>query len=384
MCTSGIIARWITGSDGLTPDGSAGWAGIALDLNVPDWPAPRTPANMPAGSLYDALAHGVTGFAFDIDAAPAPGASILVGVQTELGRPPLVYGGDQGGNWSPLHAGHNEWNFVGRPFFAPNKRHPTLMVRLGFIARGSDSQAVNYSFCVNNLTALHGTMTPPPAAEDQLLEPDRDGWVDRSTTGDTGIQGAWFVYADSDGCQRAGYAKSECSIVIEPASGSPTFSRTPSLGMCTSGVVARVLPGSNGQPDYDNIYGAGIGFNLSIPDTGQPQAYDATHHGVMGFSFDIEPEPAPGAEIRVQVETEGSVRGVVQTLWTGGTDGKSPVHAGHNEFRFEEDLKFPPNASEKPAVYFTRMRNIGFAVPANEYRSVSYSYCIKNLTALRH
>ena len=30
MCTSGIIARWISGSRGLTPDGSPGWAGYAI------------------------------------------------------------------------------------------------------------------------------------------------------------------------------------------------------------------------------------------------------------------------------------------------------------------------------------------------------------------
>jgi hypothetical protein len=125
MCASGIIARWIARSDGLTPDGSAGWAGIALDFDLPDWPAPRTPTNVPAGSLYDALAHGVTGFAFDLEGGP-----ILVGVQTELGSPPLEYGRDASGNWSTVHTGHNEWRFAGEPFFVPNTRRTTRMSAL--------------------------------------------------------------------------------------------------------------------------------------------------------------------------------------------------------------------------------------------------------------
>jgi hypothetical protein len=387
MCASGIIARWIANSDGLTPDGSPGWAGIALDLNLPDWPAPRMPTNIPAGSLYDALAHGVTGFAFDIDPPPAPGAPILVGVQTDLGEPPLAYGGDASGNWSSVHARHNEWSFVGQPFFLAKKGQPTLMLRLGFVARGSDSQAVRYSFCVNNLTVLHGSMTPPlpprPTSGRQLLEPDQDGWVDGSTTGDTGIQGGWFVYGDRDMCERAGYAKSECSVVIEPALDAPTYSPTPGLGMCTSGVVAQAPTGPDGQPDYTNVFGAGIGLSLNIPTRGPPQVYDATHHGVTGFSFEIEPEPAPGAEIRVQVDTEGGVKGVVQTLWAGGINESSPVHAGYNEFRLE-DLQLPSYASDMSAVYLTRLYNIHFAVPSNAIRSESYSYCIKNLTALRH
>jgi hypothetical protein len=256
-------------------------------------------------------------------------------------------------------------------------------VRIGFIARGSDSQAVGYNFCINNLTALRGPVTRPSAADGQLLEPDKDGWVDGSTTGDTGIQGAWYFFGDSDICAKAGYAKTECSIVIEPATDVPTYSPTPGLGMCTSGVVAKVLPGTNGQPDYDHIFGAGIGFTLNISDTWSPQVYDAPHHGVTGFSFDIEPEPAPGAEMRVQLDTEGSSGGVVQTLWAGATDQSSPVHAGHNEFKLE-DLRLPSYASETPAIYLTRLHNINFIVPANATRSVSYSYCIKNLTALRH
>src|SRR5258708_18215239 len=80
------------------------------------------------------------------------------------------------------------------------------------------------------------------AATDQLLTPNAIGWVDKSATGTTGIQGQWHAFDDgrfgvtgvtAESCQTTKYG--ECSIVREPTPGSP-FAPTAGLGMCTSGV----------------------------------------------------------------------------------------------------------------------------------------------------
>jgi hypothetical protein len=100
-------------------------------------------------------------------------------------------------------------------------------------------------------------VTPPDGVADinQLLTPDATGWVDKSTTGATGIQGQWHVFDDgrfavrgvtAESCQTAKYG--ECSIVREPARGS-LYAPTPGLGMCTSGVIARWIAAPRSHPD---------------------------------------------------------------------------------------------------------------------------------------
>src|ERR1041385_7124545 len=72
-------------------------------------------------------------------------------------------------------------------------------------------------------------VTSPDEVADinQVLTPDATGWVDKSVTGVTGIQGQWRAFDDgrfavagltAESCQTAKFG--ECSIVREPASGS--------------------------------------------------------------------------------------------------------------------------------------------------------------------
>ena len=45
--------------------------------------------------------------------------------------------------------------------------------------------------------------------------------------------------------------------VCPPDLGSPTFPPTGGLGMCAVGVAAKVIAGSDGEPDWSNIWGRG-------------------------------------------------------------------------------------------------------------------------------
>jgi hypothetical protein len=391
MCTSGIIAKWIYGSPGLTPDYSPGWAGIVLELNMPDWPERSASAGPPAGQSYDAVAHGVTGFAFDIDSEPAPGAGLLVTAagpwQSSAGSGLIYWGGAQL-DASPVHAGHNEfrWNEVG-----PGSFDGTQILRLGFLVAGNDSEAVSYSFCINNLTALRSSAPPNPrsASDDQLLVPDEaTGWVDKSTTGKTKIQGLWVAVADGvdnngPSCQAGGHPAADCSVFDEPDPGATTYLPTKDLGMCTSGIVAKVSSGANGQPDYDHIWGAEILFLLNVPTAGgEPQLYDTGRGGVTGFAFDIDSEPPPGAKIAVELTKNATNQGAPPSWGSKGAKW-SPVHAGHNEFRWSE-VGGPWYLTDPPKFDASLLRQIGFHVLANQTQATSYSFCINNLTALRH
>ena len=369
MCTSGIIARWISGSRGLTPDYSPGWAGIVLELGQP----------------YDAEAHGVTGFAFDINVEPPATPGLLVTtVGPEESSPagtPTYWGGARL-DASPVHAGHNEfkWGDVG-----PGQFVATRLFRIGFLVAGNDAEAVSYAFCIDHLTALRspGNVSPLPASDGQLLAPDATGWVARSTTGETRIQGLWFAAADSSGptgppgeCQKGGHPDADCSVITEPSGMTFLIPPTQDLGICTSGIVAK------GADPYDGIWGAMIGFLLNVTDPPEQRSdpYDADRYGVTGFAFDIDSEPAPG-ELRVTLETEETPGSGAS--WGGASADWSPVHAGHNEFKWA-DVGGPYFTPNPPRLDTTKLTQIGFNVLPSNAHAASYRFCIKNLTALRH
>ena len=191
-------------------------------------------------------------------------------------------------------------------------------------------------------------------------------------SGKTEIQGAWFAASDGQAeCLQAGYAA--CSVISEPDPNAPFYPPTKDLGMCTSGVVAK----GTGSPP---IWGAMIGFVLNETASGR-RPYDAEAHGVTGFAFDLDSEPGPGAEIRVELPTE-TTQGDPAS-WAGKTQPYSPVHAGHNEFKWSE-VGGPIYLLHPPALDLRKLMQVGFHVLPNPQHEVSYRFCIQNLTALRH
>ncbi len=233
---------------------------------------------------------------------------------------------------------------------------------------------------------LPSTLRPQEVSSSR---PTRTGWVDRSATDTTGIQGQWHAFADErfgaprSDCETTAFG--ECCIVHEPAPGS-TYAPTPGLGMCASGSS----PDSTGSRGLSHPLSPWVGRASSSssacrtgpeprasvdPPAGQP--YDAVAHGVTGFAFDIDSEPGSGTGLLVTTVGPGeSFAESAPIYWGGAHLDASPVHAGHNEFHWNEvgpeSLRRDSNAPR-----------VGFLVAGNDSAAVSYAFCIDNLTALR-
>ena len=246
------------------------------------------------------------------------------------------------------------------------------------------------------ITGCGGPGEMPPEAADQPLTPDADGRVDRTATGTTGIEGHWHVESDSTNfsgmapgtCQMNGHDISQCSRVITPDPATAITSFPPTvingfvLGMCVVGVVAPVIRDANGNLDSANIWGLSIGLRFNAG-----QAYDAPAHGVTGIAFDIDSEPPPRGGIRVLAPTATTAGRAA--WWNGATEDTSPVHVGHNEFRWASVggpllLTPPPPSYAMTPFDPTRLIGIEFAAVSDPYGPETVSFCISNLTALRN
>jgi hypothetical protein len=212
-------------------------------------------------------------------------------------------------------------------------------------------------------------------AAGQPLTPDSTGWVDVSTTGTTGIQGPWYAVTDSTDCLGNGHPAAACSMLVTPDPAAGAFPPTADLGMCAVGVVAQVIAGPDGQPDYGHLWGAHIGFNLN---DGNP--YDAPAHGVTGLAFHIDSEPAEGARMQVLLATAAT--GYDSPLWGGATAETSPVHIGRNEIRWA-DVGGPTYIAEPPRFDPAQILSIQFGVKTDELAPKSFAFCISAVTALR-
>jgi hypothetical protein len=152
ICASGTSAQVLLGSDG-TPAWPAIWGNIiAFDLATAD------PTPMPVVGAYDALAHGITGFAFDIDAVPAGGHLRVMFATPGTEDHPAYWSGATNDTSPVLGPGHYEvrWPEVGGPFwFAdPPAFDPTKIEWIAFHVVSTNLASVPFDFCLNNLALL--------------------------------------------------------------------------------------------------------------------------------------------------------------------------------------------------------------------------------------
>jgi len=238
----------------------------------------------------------------------------------------------------------------------------------GNIYRGSDAQLFLF-----------------PPTEVFFLLPDRTGWVDRTATGSTNIQGRWYGFADGFGadgtpasgvCELAGHAPAECSQLTSPSPGSfPNLSGK----MCTTGVAAQIADIVGGTtPDYNAISSAGIAFSFNVPEvTATTQLpYDAVANGVAGIGFDIDTVPSSG--LRIQFPT---VEQSVNPPFWGGLEMTSPVVPGHNEVLWK-DVMGPFYDPAAPAFDPTMVLRLEFLVPSSVFAATPFSFCVSNLIAI--
>ncbi len=209
--------------------------------------------------------------------------------------------------------------------------------------------------------------------------------------------GAWYAFGDyyDDGggvlakpgmgsCPKAGFAMAQCSTVTTPTVSAWFVPDSNGKGMCTSGTAAMVVGLDGGAPDYTDIWGAGIGFDLNNPGeasdrVGVKDQYDAPAHGITGIAFDIDAVPV-GGHLRVEFSTQGTENAAA--YWEGPTEYLSPLVApGHQEIRWHE-VGGPEYVSSPPPFDPTKIQSVWFDVVSNGSSAVDYSFCINNMTAL--
>jgi hypothetical protein len=153
MCTSGVAAQVLMGNDGQFA-WSAIWGNI-VGFNL----ATSDPGPAPVIGTYDAPAHGVTGFAFNIDGV-LPLGHLRVVVNTAENDRNSAYWDGAVMDVSPFNGpGHYEvrWSEVGGPLYlggAAPPFDPTKIEAIGFHVVSRETEAAPYAFCINNVFLL--------------------------------------------------------------------------------------------------------------------------------------------------------------------------------------------------------------------------------------
>jgi hypothetical protein len=166
QCASGISAQAFSNADGY-PDFGTFW-GNRIGFNLAN---PGTLADGPTLiGPYDATAHGIVGFAFDIDtvipwerlrvAFPTVGTedypAYWMGPPMDLVPLPGGGAGPAGPGGPPfIRPGHYEllWSEVGGSGWG-SVFDPTMIEAIQFQVLGSETGPVQFDFCVDNITLL--------------------------------------------------------------------------------------------------------------------------------------------------------------------------------------------------------------------------------------
>jgi hypothetical protein len=153
MCTSGTAAQVLAGNDGLLA-WSAIWGNI-VGVNL----ATSDPGPLPVIGAYDAPAHGITGFAFEINGSFPPG-HLRVTVATAENDRDAAYWEGAAMDVSPFAGpGRYEirWPEVGGPLYLGADAPPfdaTKIESIGFHVVSRDLGPAFYDFCIDKLVLL--------------------------------------------------------------------------------------------------------------------------------------------------------------------------------------------------------------------------------------
>ena len=230
------------------------------------------------------------------------------------------------------------------------------------------------------------------------LDPSDTGFFDGTNM--AGIHGAWYSYGDwynptaamGDCALKGGFTADQCSNIASPTPGTPFMNSA--NGMCTNGTVAKVIPmAGSTSPDYSDIWGAGIGFDLNNAGTddggtGGKLPFDATASGanktpITGFSFHIDTPPT-GGQMRVEFPTNAipGTTDINSAYWGGATMNLSPF-TKDGDFMFKwADVGGPMYLTGASPFDKSKIQSVQFHVVTNTSSTIDFDYCISNLRAL--
>jgi hypothetical protein len=151
MCTSGTVAVVIVGMNAMFDYGNITGAGIGLDLNNSTVP-------VPVRGVFNAVAKGVTGVAFDLEIVTLPGLRVEFPTPATDGTSAgaAYWGGNAAFGNSHVVAGTNvlRWADVQIAGPVPTAFDPTKIESILFHVPTNVTSTGPYSFCVSNLRLL--------------------------------------------------------------------------------------------------------------------------------------------------------------------------------------------------------------------------------------
>jgi len=219
------------------------------------------------------------------------------------------------------------------------------------------------------------------------VTPSPDGFLDGTNA--AGILGAWYSYGDwynpvagmGDCAMKGGFTEAQCSSIATPMPGAP-FTNTDGK-MCTSGTAAVVI-----DMNYSAIWGTGIGFDMNNGGTddggtGAKLPWDATAHGVTGFSFHIDMPPT-GGQMRVEFPTSAAVgtTDINAAYWGGEGANLSPfTKTGTYSFKWA-DVGGPMYLTPHMPFDKTKILSVQFHVVTGTSSPIPFNYCISDLRTL--
>lgn len=287
---------------------------------------------------------------------------------------------------------------------------------------GDDDDAASTGGTGGTSGGTGGVAACPGPTDSVFLKPSSTGWVDKNDSCNTiGIQGAWYPYGDQYGaakCTGVGmHPATDCSVITAPPPPPATGFENVDGKMCTSGEVAVILTCMDGvttegcpDHDYQNMWGAGIGFDFNADGAAEDGTPGAKHvwdpmavtpNPITGISFVIDAIPLPGLRVEfpiVLTDDEAAAAGLPAgsttddhkdgaPYWYDGTPSatgtykNSPVVANAVNVIHWADIK-PPRTNY--TFETSKMLGIQFHVPAvSSAPKGAYSFCISELTFVR-
>jgi len=231
---------------------------------------------------------------------------------------------------------------------------------------------------------------------EKVLTPGDTGYV---MDADTGIMGAWYIYADNLGsngkppgnCQMKGmHPDSDCSTIMYAATAtlSEGFPQDTPGKMCIKGTAAKVI-NMGTSPDYSNIFGIGMGLDLNNAGMGSTKMpFDLVAKKITAFKFTLSGVPI-GSGLRVEFPTtETEAAGQDSYASSKATkDGDFTVSMAPDSDTStgpaNSDLKPSFTLSPEPDFNPAHVLSIQVHVATNVTGSTDVSnLCISNLTAI--
>ncbi len=231
---------------------------------------------------------------------------------------------------------------------------PSTLVSQSSLPFGIRSQhvtAVSFQFQVGDavVTTGDGTVSVGITVDDGLIDDFEDG--DGFIANLAGRQGAWFTFNDGTGIQTPAPG-SAISPDVDPYS-TNYYLHTTGSGFATS----------NGSGD---VYGAGVGANLSSPAGGTPGPYDASGYGGITFSYRLSTAPY-SAQLRLNVATSATTPVAFGGTCTQGCSddfGYSVSSASYYCYYYP-GYPYPfPGYFCTVTVPFSQLTQVGFGTPA--------------------